>query len=193
MHPPVVNQLRSRFKEFKWDALLAGAGIAAAFGTAFWFFTEIGQPSLVTFTGGRTDCCERCTNLLFDNAQPVLAFCAGLAFIACLYIGGKVLGLRHIAKTVLASWLSFQVFSLWTAWHLFYRTECTALYSPGPIKSIGVFFVGLVLLVESSVWAGICLVPVLLIGVVRKFIEKEETIKVSLLDDSPEEVAANEK
>lgn len=155
---------------------------AVIFGTGFLILTEIGQPSLIVLTGGRDDCCARCSDFLYDNAQPILALSAAVAFFSHFFIGGKILGFRYIAKVIGVCWLSFQIFAVWTAAHLWLRTECTALYSPGPIFIIGVFVVAIVLLVESAIWAGICAVPILLLGLVRKLVAPEEVTAISLKD-----------
>lgn len=158
-----------------------GLFFACTFGAAFLIFTEIGQPSLLKFTGG-SDCCDRCSNFLYDSDQPILALSAAVAFLCCFFVGGKILSLRYSAKIIGLCWLSFQIYTVWTAWHLLLRTPCTALYSPGPVFIIGIFVVIIVLLIESSIWAGFCIIPILLLSLIRKLLTKAETIEISLKD-----------
>lgn len=167
-------------KHISWRKLVFRVAAAGVFAAAFLAFTEIGRGSLAAFTGGRSDCCERCRAYLFDTAQPVLAICAAISFFIYSFLESKTAGVKYFAKTIGVCWVSFQVYTAWTAWHLLMRTPCTALYSPGPLLIVGVFFVVAVLLIESTVWAALCALPIVLISIVRKLVAREETLEFSL-------------
>jgi hypothetical protein len=61
--------------------ILPRIGAAALFGAAFWRMLESVQPLLLTPLYGYEDCCERCKNILYDHAQPLLAVSAAIAFL----------------------------------------------------------------------------------------------------------------
>jgi hypothetical protein len=139
---------------------------AAVFGAAFWLFQEAVQARAATMLYGCGDGCERCANILYDRAQIICAVSAALAALWWSHL--KVSGFKGIIKTLLVCGLSFQTFSIWTAWHLSQRSPCTALYSPGPIGSAGYVVVGLVLLFQSLYWAIMCALALLVFNAIRR-------------------------
>lgn len=59
-----------------------------AFGAAFHYFQEIIQPHLVGYSDGF--CCERYSNILYDQAQPIYAVCAGIVFFALTFFNSNI-------------------------------------------------------------------------------------------------------
>jgi len=152
---------------------------ACLFGAAFWLMTVIGQGQLSSFTGG-SDCCQRCTDFLYHSAQPILTFCAAAAFFCQSFIPTTAGRAKRLALKGVVCWLCFQVFSVWTAWHLLHRTPCTALYSPGPVFLIGAAVVLVVLLIESTVWMLICGLMILVIEGIKAAIRREDHFSLSI-------------
>lgn len=68
---------------------------------------------------------------------------------------------------------TFQVFTFWVFRQLFYRAECTALYSAGPMI-IGVVAVVLVVIYNSVVWAMIAATPMFVLSIVRRLLMRPE-------------------
>ena len=153
---------------------------ACIFGAAFWLLTELGESRLSVLTGGQSDCCQRCSEFLYHAAQPVLAFCAAAAFFSQSPFEGTASRFKRIVKTFFLTWVCFQMYSAWTAWHLYRRTPCTALYSPGHAFVFGVVFVGIFLLIESSIWTLLCGVLILLIKALKSVLRKEDPLSLSL-------------
>ena len=152
---------------------------ALIFGGAFYVFTEIGQPSLMQFTGGK-DCCERCSNFLFDAAQPTLVFSAFAAFLLYNLFGEKTLSFINSLKTAAFCILAFQIYTVWLGWHLLLRTPCTALYSPGQLIIVGIFFLVRNVLIESLVWASFCAIPMLTLNLIWHLLSKKSLTEISL-------------
>lgn len=158
-------------RNFSLERMLFQLGAAILFGILFWNFTEFFQPQLLWITDGGS-CCERCANILYDSHQFSLALSAGTAFFWQFFIDGKVL--KRILKIFLACWLSFQIYSAWTAWNVLQRNECTALYSPGPIGFVpAMIFGGVILLIESGMWASLSFLPMLLVNLLGKNSKRE--------------------
>jgi len=159
--------------------LLFSSVVACIFGAAFWLLTELGQAKLTGLTGG-DGCCQRCTDFLYNSAQPVLAFCAGAAYFCQSLVSSPKGRLKRAALKGALCWLCFQIFSAWTVWHLFHRTPCTALYSPGHVFVFGPVVVMLVLLIESSIWMAICALMILTIEGIKAALRKEDEINLSI-------------
>lgn len=152
---------------------------ACIFGAAFFGLTVLGQEKLTGLTGGDS-CCQRCTDFLYHSAQPMLAFCAGAAFF-CQSLFSETAGrLKRFAIRGAVCWLCFQTFSVWTAWHLLYRTPCTALYSPGHVLVFAPVVVVLVLLIESSIWMAICTPMILIVEGIKAALRKEDEVNLSI-------------
>ncbi len=145
---------------------------ASLFGAAFWLFQEAVQAGAAAMLYGCGDGCERCANILYDRAQIICAVSAALAALCWSHL--KVSGFKGIIKTLFVCWLSFQTFSIWTAWHLLQRSPCTALYSPGPVGSAGYLVVGMALLFQSLYWALMCALALLVFNVIRRWLSSRE-------------------
>jgi hypothetical protein len=114
-------------------------------------------------------CCERCSNILYDRSQPVLALCAVFACLRYLCKTAKTSTVcRRLGLTVALTWASFLGYFIFMGVTIYHRMECTALYSPGPgmMKSwlIGGPIVGLVVFVETSFWATLCTLFLVTVG-----------------------------
>ncbi len=159
-------------KSTQAQRIFMGIVAACVFGAAFWWFQELVQAGAAHTLYGCGDGCERCANILYDRAQMVSAASAALAALWWSFL--NVRGFKGIIKTFFVCWLSFQAFSIWTAWHLFERSECTALYSPGPVGVAGYPVVGLVLLYQSAYWAIQCALALLVCNVIRRWLSSRE-------------------
>jgi hypothetical protein len=159
-------------EETEAKRILTGVVGACLFGAAFWWFQELVQTNAAKALYGCGDGCERCANILYDRAQLVSVASAALAALWFSFLNAR--GFRGIIKTFFVCWLSFQAFSIWTAWHLFERSECTALYSPGPVGPAGYVVVALVLLYQSAYWAIRCALALLVCNAIRRWLASRE-------------------
>jgi hypothetical protein len=131
--------------------------ISIFFGGFYFWFQEIIQFFIIP-SGHYT---ERCSNLLFDRAQWVNSLCAGLA---CFFYIRKFIKMKGHVRIFLTpyfcSWKSFLGYFIFMALYVLFRSECSALYSPGPIRfmmPILAYMLGaIVLLFELSLWALPC-------------------------------------
>jgi hypothetical protein len=154
--------------------------ICVLLGAVFFVLEEIFQSWLAT---SRFACCDRCSNYLYDRSQPVLALCAS---VACLFYLRKTMlvvsRIRYLLSTIIFSWISFLGYFLFMGISIFYRTECTALYSPGPgfmhSLVIGGPIVGIVLLIETTLWALSCMILLLVLGGIVKSVWRADSINV---------------
>jgi hypothetical protein len=144
--------------------------IAILFGGVFWFIQDIG--GMKSFYVSQHACCDRCAAILYDQALPILVVSAGLSFFCQSFFRGDLFSIKRTLKMFLAMWLSFQVYPIWFSNHLLHRTECTALYSPGNVGSIGIVVVIVGLLMETFAWAVFCFLPVLLINIIKSILEE---------------------
>ncbi|MBS1797171.1 MAG: hypothetical protein JSS81_25310 [Acidobacteria bacterium] len=149
------------------------------YGAAFLWFTETFRSALLGWTGG-ADCCARCSNFLYDQDQPVLAAAAAVAFIWQSFIGGRILSFRYALKFAAAGWLSFQIYTVWKAWHLALHTPCTALYSMGPMPLMNLILVPIVLLIQASFWAAAAALPSALVSLGRGLVQTSRPREASL-------------
>jgi len=139
-------------------------------GLIFYYFQDLIQSAITSADNGTV----RCRNILYDRGQPIRAICAGLA---CFLYARKISSARGYNKRLfvdafLYSGLSFFFYFVWLSKYIITRSECSALYSPGPIGILGFPIVGIVLLFEWSLWALACSIMVLLL--IRPFFDKSE-------------------
>ena len=111
-------------------ALLTRLFICLCFGALFFAIEEVCQSKFIERDHG---CCERCSNYLYDRAQPVLALCATLAcFLYIWKCPASVSCKRSLRFAIILSATSFLGYFVFIGTNIYLRTECTALYSPGP-------------------------------------------------------------
>jgi hypothetical protein len=151
--------------------------ICLCFGALFFAIEEFCQSTLVKWDYG---CCERCGNYLYDCAQPVLALCATLACYCYLWKFSASFSFKKSLRSAVVSGTTFLAYFLYIGAKIYFRTECTALYSPGPgfLHSvvIGGSIVAFVLLAESAAWSSICIFLLLILGGVTKVFRPAEPI-----------------
>ena len=152
--------------------------ICLGFGALFFAIAEICQSTFVSLEYG---CCERCSNYLFDRAQPVLALCAAVACV--LYVWkcpASVSFRKSLVSAVIFSAAGFLGYFVFTLTSIYLRTECTALYSPGPgflhSVAIGGPIVAFVVLVECVFWSSICMLLLVMLGAVARVFRPAEPI-----------------
>jgi hypothetical protein len=174
----MVNKTKANVR-----ALLARLFICLSFGALFFAIAEVCQATFITLDYG---CCERCSNYLFDRAQPVLAVCAALACFLYLWKRpASVSFKKSLRSAVIFSAAGFLGYFVFTGTNIYLRTECTALYSPGPgflhSVAIGGPIVAFVVLIESAFWSSICTLLLLMLGVaVRVFRPAEPILSLSI-------------
>ena len=148
------------------------------FGVLFFILAEVCQGLLIAAT---SSCCERCSNYLYDRSQPVLALCAALA---CLfYIRRAIFSvslIKYLLLTIIYSVVSFMGYFVFMGISIFERTECTALYSPGPgfmhSVVIGGPIVGIVVSLETVFWALSCTILILILGGIVKSVRRAGSV-----------------
>src|SRR5689334_10386499 len=130
-------------KNIRTKQIVLQSLFALAFGAGFWLLLEALQPEIVNriYNCGY---CDRCANILYDREQLVLAFCAGLAFLAVAFL--KLRGFKGVLKTLAVSFLCFQIYSLSTAWSVARAEECTALHRTRAPFLLPLIFLGIDLL-----------------------------------------------
>jgi hypothetical protein len=164
-------------------ALLTRLFICLSFGALFFAIAEVCQ---ATFIELNYACCEQCGNYLFDRAQPVLALCAALACFLYLWKCPVSASLKKsLSSAVIFSAAGFLGYFGFTVANIYLRTECTALYSPGPgflhSVAIGGPIVAFVVLVESAFWSTICILLLLMLRVgARVFRPAEPIVSLSI-------------
>lgn len=159
-------------------ALLSRGFTSLCFGTLFFALEEFCQSTLVKWD---YDCCERCANYLFDRAQPVLAICATLACLLYLWkSAASVSFTQSLRSAIIFSGASFLGYFVFVGANIYLRTECTALYSPGPgfLHSvlIGGPVVAFVLLIETVFWSSVCVILLLIVGALCSVFRPAEPI-----------------
>ena len=158
-------------------ALLIRLSICLCFGALFFAIEEFCQSTLVKWDYG---CCERCGNYLYDCGQPVLALCATLACYCYLWKSSVSFSFKKSLRSAIVSATSFLAYFLYMGAKIYLRTECTALYSPGPgfLHSvvIGGPIVAFVLLTEAAVWSSICIFMLLVLGAISRVCRPAEPI-----------------
>jgi len=160
------------------SALLITFFICLTFGALFFGVAEICQSTFITLDYG---CCECCSNYLFDRAQPVLALCAMLACFLYLWkCPASVSFKKSLRSAIIFSATSFLGYFVFMGTNIYLRTECTALYSPGPgflhSVAIGGPLVAFVVLIESAFWSAICMILLLVLGMVSRVFRPAEPI-----------------
>ena len=128
---------------------------ALVFGTAFYYLQEIVQPHLAGYSDGF--CCERCSNILYDQAQPIYAVCAGIVFFTLTFFIFN--GWKSLLQMILISFIIFQIYTVFALWSAVNSDECTALILP---RGLPMFISGIALLLETGSWSLICIVPILI-------------------------------
>jgi hypothetical protein len=125
---------------------------AAVFGAFFWLLSEFTQPPVadLLYGCGAGDC-RYCADILYDRAQPVLAFCAALSFYFRRFFQST--GFRGILKIVAVAVLCFQIYTVLIIWSVASRQECTSLLRP---RMFPMFLAVITSFLVSAVWAGIC-------------------------------------
>lgn len=151
--------------------LLALAAIAPVFGYVYWTFLELLQPGIANQIYG-CGFCSRCANILYDREQIVLAFCAGLAFVAAGF--QKTGGSRGVLKTAAATYLSFQIYSLATVWSTLKAEECTALHRIRVFPIAALILLLIEMLIISGFWAAICAAPLVLCNLIRSLVFRDD-------------------
>lgn len=137
--------------------------LAPLFGAVYWLFLDSFQTA---FTGAiHGDCCDRCANILYDREQPVLAFCAAVAFVLTGLVAAK--GWKGIFKTFLITQLSFQIYSLLVIWSVARVEECTALHRVRAPAPVSLTILVVYLLIITGFWAALCTVPLIAFNSLR--------------------------
>ncbi len=152
--------------------------ICLCFGALFFVIEEVCQSKFIERDHG---CCERCSNYLYDRAQPVLALCATLAcFLYIWKCPASVSFKRSLRFAIILSATSFLGYFVFIGTNVYLRTECTALYSPGPgflhSVAIGGPLVAFVVLIECAFWSAICMVLLLMLRMVSRVFQPPEQI-----------------
>ncbi len=159
--------------------VLTKIAFAIIFGALFWWFLESFQPDIVNY---KFSCCERCGNILFEREQPILAFCAGLAFLVSAFL--KVKGWKVILVTIGISFLCFYPYWLFTYWTAHSHQECTALNYP---RRGLPFFNEFTMFIISGFWASLCAAALLIVqGISLIFNSKKVSETTNRLKESEE-------
>jgi len=140
--------------------------IAPLFGIAYWAFLESFQPGFVDSLHGT--CCTRCANILYDREQIPLAFCAAVAFALAGLINTQ--GLKGILKTLLITYLIFQIHSLLVILSVAHAEECTALHRVRAPALASLTILVIYLLIVTGFWAGFCAAPIVAFNLLRAIV-----------------------
>lgn len=141
--------------KFSAKSIFVQIAAGSLFAGVFYGLQEIVQPFLAGWSSGF--CCERCSNILYDQAQPIYAVCAGIAFLSVSSI--QLNGWKSVFKTMFIGFLCFQFDTALTLLSAMRGAECSALIFPRglPVAAGAIF-----LLIEGCLWSLLCAVPILI-------------------------------
>jgi hypothetical protein len=121
---------------------------------------------------------SRCECILDDVSRPMIAICSGAA---CLLLFRNREKKRSLIKSLLVaylcSWVCMLGYVIRMAYYIWRHLPCSALYSPGPGFLHSIIFGGplvlMELIIESSLWAFVCAIPLFICVSVFEAIHKK--------------------
>ena len=141
--------------EFSIKRVFIKIAAASLFAAAFYCLQQIVQPFLAGWSNGF--CCDRCSNMIYDQAQAIYAGCAGIAFLIISSI--KFNNWKSVFKMIFVGFLCFQPYTFLTFLSAMRGAARSALIFPrGLPMIIGAVF----LVIESCLWSLLCAVPILI-------------------------------